>query len=97
MVSVCVEVLLFGLGSVWSALTVAVLVAVPGAAVRVRMLTVALAAFAIVPSRQVTVPPASEQVPAVVLTERKVTSVGNGSVTITLVAVAGPLLVTVSV
>src|SRR3984885_9754116 len=97
MISVCVEVLLFGLGSVSFALTVAVLVAVPGAPVRVRMVTVAFAALAIVPSEQVTVPPASEQVPAVVLAERKVKSDGNGSVTITLVAGAGPLLVTVSV
>jgi len=44
-------------------------VAVPGAPVRVRMVTVALAALAIVPSEQVTVPPASEQVPAVVVAD----------------------------
>src|SRR5580700_4647479 len=69
MISGHVEVLLFGLGSVWSALTVAVLMAGPGAPATVRMVTVALPRLAIVPSKQVTVPPASEQVPAVVLTD----------------------------
>src|SRR5437660_10432820 len=50
-----------------------------------------------VPSRQVTVPPASEHVPVVVVAERKVTAAGNVSVTVTFVAEAGPLLTTVSV
>jgi hypothetical protein len=61
------------------------------------MVTVAVLALAIVPSKQVTVPSASEHVPTVVLTERYITSVGKGSVTVTSVALAGPLLVTVSV
>src|ERR1700689_2513411 len=96
MVSVCVEALLFGLGSVWSALTVAVLVAIPGAAALVRMVTVTLAALAIVPSWQVTVPFASEQV-LVGVTDINITFDGNGSVTITFVALAGPLFVTTMV
>ena len=66
---------------------------VPGVFGMVRMETVAVPAFNIVPSRQVTVPPASEQDPCVVEDERYVTVDGNVSVTVTLVAVAGPLLV----
>src|SRR5258706_15414152 len=94
MVSVCAEVLLRRLGSVWSALTVAVFTMTPGLPASVRMVTVAVPALAMVPSKQVTVPPASEQVPAVVVADRKVTAEGNGSVTMTLVADAGALLVT---
>ncbi len=94
MVSTWVEVL----GAViWSAVTLAVLVATPGAPASVRMVIVAVPALARVPSRQVTVPPASEQVPAVVVTCKYETFDGSGSVTITLVALAGPLLVTASV
>ena len=65
MVSVCEEELLPGVGSVWSATTEAVLVAVPVAAANVRMVTVAVLPFVMVPRRQVTVPPASEHVPVV--------------------------------
>lgn len=82
---------------IWSAITLAVLVAVPGAPASVRMAIEAVLALAIVPSKQVTVPSASEHVPTVVLTERYITSAGKGSVTVTLVALAGPLLVTASV
>ena len=63
----------------------------------VSIVTVALAAFAIVPSRQVTVPPASEHVPCVEFTDRKMTADGKVSVVVTFVADAGPLLVTLSV
>jgi hypothetical protein len=70
MVSFCVEVLLAGVGSVWSAETVAVLETNPGVLGSVRIEIVAVPAFAIVPSRQVTVPPASEHEPWVVLVER---------------------------
>src|SRR5947209_11359889 len=61
------------------------------------IVTVAVAAFAIVPREQVTVPAASEQVPCVEFAERYVTTEGNGSETYTLVAEFGPLLVTVNV
>ena len=58
---------------------------------------VAVPAFAIVPNRQVTVPPASEHDPAgVTVAERYVTVEGSASVTVTFVAVAGPLFVTAS-
>src|SRR5580698_463305 len=70
MISVCVEELLVRIGSVWSALTVAVFIACPCAPARVTMVTVAVAALAMVPSRQVTVPPACEQVPVVEMDDR---------------------------
>ena len=74
------------------------LVAIPGAPARVRIVIVALVPLVIVPSKQVTVPPASEHVPCVVITgERKVTFGGKGSVTVTVVAVAGPVFFTVRV
>jgi hypothetical protein len=60
------------------------------------MVTVAVPAFAIVPSRHVTDPPASEQDPCVLVEERYVTVEGSVSVTVTVVADAGPLLVTAS-
>ena len=62
-VSVCVDELFAGDGSVWSALTVDVLDAMPGAPAKVSMVTVAVAPFDILLSRQVTVPPACEQLP----------------------------------
>ena len=93
-VSVCVEVLFAGVGSVWSAVTVAVFETTPGVPGIVRIVIVAVPAFAIVPNKQVTVPPASEQEPCVVVEERYVTTDGNVSVTVTFVADAGPLLVT---
>src|SRR5713226_2629803 len=93
MVSVCVEKLLRRLGSTWSANTVPVFEMTPGVPASVRMVTVAVPPLAMVPSKQVTVPPASEQVPAVVVADRKVTAEGKGSITVTLVADAGPLFV----
>jgi len=78
---------------IWSATTLAVLVMTAGAPATVTIVIVAVPPFAIVPSRQVTIPPASEQVPALVMKEGSETSDGNGSVTITLVADDGPLLV----
>lgn len=82
---------------IWSSITLAVLVAVPGAPAIVRILIVAVALFDIVPSKQVTVPPASEHVPTFVFVDIYITSVGKGSVTITLVALPGPLLAIPSV
>lgn len=67
MVSTCVDV--FGV-VIWPATTLAVFVAIPGAPARVRIVIVAVPPLAIVPSKQVTVPPASEQVPALVVKER---------------------------
>ena len=93
-VSVWVDELFEVTGSVWSADTVAVLVTIPGVPGNVRTVIVAVPPFAIVPSRQVTVPPASEQDPCVVFTERYVTTEGRVSVTVTFVADAGPLLLT---
>jgi hypothetical protein len=69
MVSLCVDVLFAGTGSVWSAETVAVLETTPGAFGMVKIEIVAVPAFAIVPNRQVTDPPASEQEPWVVFAE----------------------------
>src|ERR1700692_1599326 len=78
-------------------MTVAVFETTPGALGSVRIVIVAVPAFAIVPSRQVTAPPACEHDPCVVVTERKVTAEGSVSLTVTLVADAGPLLETASV
>jgi hypothetical protein len=74
-----------------------VFVAIPGAPASVRILIVAVPPSARVPSRQVTVPAASEQDPVVVVVESQETFDGKGSVTVTVVALLGPLLVTVSV
>jgi hypothetical protein len=49
-----------------------------------------------VPRRHVTIPPASEHVPTVLVEDRYVTEEGSVSVTVTFVADAGPLFVTVS-
>src|SRR5580692_1506342 len=68
----------------------------PGCSGIARIVIVAVPRLAIVPNWQVTIPPASEQVPWVVVDERYVTVVGRVSVTVTFVAVAGPLLVTAS-
>jgi uncharacterized protein (DUF58 family) len=94
MVSTCVAVL--GV-VIWSALTLAVFDAIPGDPAIVKMVMVAVAPLVIVPSRQVTVPAASEQEPVFVTVEPHITFEGNGSVTVTLVAVLGPVFVTVSV
>src|SRR5260370_37966723 len=79
MVSVCVEKLLRRLGSTWSANTVPGFEMTPGVPASVRLVTVAVPPLAMVPSKQVTAPPASEQVPAVVVADRKVTAARNGS------------------
>ena len=93
-VSTHVDVLLVRFGSVWSAVTFAVFETTPDAPGSVKMEIVAVPALAMEPSRQVTVPPASEQVPCVVFEERYVTIEGSVSVTVTFVAVAGPLFFT---
>jgi hypothetical protein len=49
-----------------------------------------------VPRRHVTIPPASEHVPRVLVEDRYVTEEGSESVTVTFVAEAGPLLVIAS-
>ena len=61
------------------------------------MVTITTAPTLRFPSAQLTVPPLCVQVPCVVETFAKVTSVGNGSETVTPVATAGPLFVTCSV
>ena len=96
-VSFHVEELFAGFGSVWSAVTVAVFETIPACSGIVRIVTVAVAALAIDPSRQVTVPPASEQVPCVVVEDKYVSDDGSVSATVTFVAVAGPLFVTFNV
>ena len=82
------------LESVGSATIVAVFEITPGCCGIVRIVIVAVPAFAIVPSKQVTVPPASEHDPCVEVDERYVTLDGNVSVAVTFVADAGPLFVT---
>ena len=62
-VSFWLEELLAWIGSVWSAFTEAVFVITPGAPAIVRIVTVAVPPFTIVPRRQVTVPSASEHAP----------------------------------
>src|ERR1700730_13458538 len=91
-VSGWLEELLSGIGSVWSAFTEAVLVITPGAPATVKIVTVAVPPFTMVPRRQVTVPSPSEHVP-VGGGEREFGVAGNASVTVTWVAKAGPLLV----
>src|SRR5258708_37149478 len=93
MVSVCVEKLLRRLGSTWSANTVPVFEMTPGVPASVRMVTVAVPPLAMVPSKQATVPPASEQVPAGVGADRKVTADGKGSITGALGRSAGRVFV----
>jgi len=97
-VSVCVDVLFAWVGSVWSAVTVAVFETIPDAPGTVKIESVAVVEFAIVPSRHVTVPPASEHEPCVVLADRYVTTEGRVSATVTFVAdVVALLFVTVRV
>ncbi len=96
-VSIHVDVLFAELGSDWSAFTMAVLENIPGVLGIVRIEIVAVPPLAIEPNRQATVPPASEHDPCVVFDDRYVMTVGTASVTVTFVAVAGPLLVTRSV
>jgi hypothetical protein len=76
--------------------TVAVFEITPDCPGIVRIVMVAVPAFAMVPRRQETIPPASEHVPSVLVDERYVTEEGSVSVTVTFVAEAGPLFVTAS-
>ena len=92
-----VELLLFGVESSWSAVTVAVLVMTVLLSGVTTILTVAVEEFVSVPIRQVTMFEACEHVPAVVVTETNWRADGNASTTVTLLASAGPLLVTVRV
>src|SRR5258708_33689122 len=89
MVWVCVEKLLRRLGSTWSANTVPVFEMTPGVPASVRMVTVAVPPLAMVPSKQVTVPPASEQVPAVVGGGQKGKGGGKGGLNFLFVGGAG--------
>ena len=66
-VSVCEAVLLFGFGSVCTALTFAVFVIDPACSGIVMIWIVAVAPLASEPSWQLTVPPASEHEPCVVV------------------------------
>ena len=81
------------------AVTLAVLVKVPvtEGSTLTTVATVATAPFNTVPNAQVTTPPASLQVPWLGVAEIKLTSAGNGSVSVTPVASEGPLFVTVMV
>ncbi len=58
------------------------------------IVTVALAVLASVPSEQVTVPDACEQLPCVVVAELNVTPAGSVSVRVMPVALEGPALLT---
>src|ERR1035437_4962514 len=69
-VSLCVDVLFAKFESVWSAETMAVLETTLGVPGIVKIEIVAVPAFAIVPSRHVTLPPASEHDPGVAVAER---------------------------
>lgn len=88
------DVLLLVFGSFCVALTDAVLVIAVELLVATSKVTVALAPLLILENWQVTVPDVCEQVPAVLETDAKEMPVGNGSVSTTLVAVLGPLLLT---
>ena len=92
-----VEMLLPPAASVWSAVTSAELLTMVELCGVATMLMVAVAALAIVPNWQVTVFEACEQEPVLVDTETKASTEGRMSTTVTLVADAGPLLVTVRV
>src|ERR1700691_1158560 len=69
-VSVWVDELLAVFGSVGAAVAVAVCDTTPDVPAPVTIVMVAVPAFAMVPKRHVTEPPASEQVPVVVVAER---------------------------
>lgn len=97
-VTTCVEVvalLLFVCGSAGEPLTLAELVSVPVTVGFTVIVTVALAPLARLPRVQVTVV-VPLQLPWVAEAETKVAVLGSGSVTVTPVAAAGPVLVTVS-
>lgn len=86
------EVLLVVVGSAWSALTVAVLTAVPTVVAVTEIVNVAVAFNAKFPAEHVTVVPLKAHP---VLAELNVTCDGSGSVTVTVVAADGPLFFTV--
>ena len=86
--------LLAGTRSTVSAETLAWLVIEPSDCGVTLIETLALPAFAIVPSAQVTVPLACEQVPWEGVAELKVTPAGSVSVTLTPLALDGPALAT---
>ena len=92
-----VAVLLAELVSVSLQVTVAVLVIVPAAVGATAIVTVALDPFERVPILQVTVLPVLVQLPCVDVAETYVTLEGSVSISVTPVAVSGPLLVTVIV
>ncbi len=96
-VVVAVAELLARLGSNSLAATLAVFVTDGAAAACARTTTVAVAVapLARVPTLQVIVPPAIEQVPWEPLAETRVKVAGGVSLTVTPVAAFGPLLVTV--
>lgn len=94
MAMVVLEVLLAGVSSPWSELTVAVFWIVPGVVGRVTMRVMVAVAFgASVPTLHVTVD-VPLQVPWVDVAEVRVVPAGRTSVTVVPVAVAGPLFVT---
>ena len=84
----------FGFGSVSVALALAVLLNCAVDCGTQMMLTVAELPFARAPRLQVTVV-VPLQAPCVGVAETKLTPAGNGSVTVTLVAGEGPVLVTI--
>src|SRR2546423_6589642 len=104
-VVVAVALLLSGVRSVSFALTVAVLASVPGLVVVTTTVMLALVPFARSPKLQLTLPPFGAgfvvvdrvQLPWLEATDTKWTLLGNGSLTVTLVAFWGPLFMTVSV
>src|SRR5215510_190883 len=65
---------------------------VPDAVGATTIVTVAVALFASVPRAHVTMPALFEQVPVLAIAETKFNPAGNVSVTVTLVAEAGPSL-----
>lgn len=75
-------------------LTVAVFVNIVTVFVDASRVTVASAPLLMLENVQVTVPDAHAQLPAVLETEAKVTAVGSVSVSVTMSAVPGPLLLT---
>src|SRR6266480_4129917 len=98
-VVVAVALLLSGVGSVSFPLTVTVLVSVPGVVVVTTIVMLALVPFARSPRLQLTLPPFSARLlvvdrvllPWLEATETKRMLLGNGSLTVTLVAFWGPL------
>jgi hypothetical protein len=86
-----------GSGSGVSVVTDASLVSGPEPIAITTISIVSVAPSGSSPRSQVTVPAASEQAPAVVVTESKVTPAGRSSITSTSTAVDGPSLVTVRV